>query len=57
MKVKIGKVYKLDLGSLSPVLVKVLEIKSDFIVCKYLKYENRIENLEHELFRMNGYKI
>lgn len=48
---EIGKIYFLDLGSLAPVEVKVLDIKGNKVICEYLKSTpGRIETLSIDFF-------
>lgn len=56
--VEIGGKYTLDVGSSSPIEVKVLNILNNFVECEYLSsYNGRIENIGFALFEVNGYKF
>lgn len=53
----IGKTYSLDLSGSAPVQVEVLDYSEDNkIKCRYLN-SNRIQYLDLELFRINGYYL
>jgi|GEM_PF-6857498 len=53
--IEIGKKYSLDLGSSSPVDVRVLSFLDKSVVCEYLSsWAGRIEELDYGLFEMNG---
>lgn len=55
----INEIYLLDLSGSIPVQVKVLDyFENNKIKCEYLNsYKNRIEYLDLELFKMNGYNL
>lgn len=56
--VEVGGEYTLDVGSLTPIKVKVLKILNNYVECKYLSsYNGRVENIGFELFKNNGYKF
>ena len=54
-KIKLGKIYFLDLGS-TPVEVKTKEFLENGVKCEYLSsWAGRVETLPYEFFEMNGY--
>ena len=54
--IELGKTYSLDLGSLAPVEVKAISFTEKGVMCKYLNsWSGRIEELDYDLFKMNGY--
>jgi len=57
IKIQLNQDYYLDLGSI-PVKVKIISIKENEILCKYLhSWPGRTELLSYDLFKMNGYEI
>jgi hypothetical protein len=55
--INLGEVYNLDLGGSAPISVKPIEVLDNSkILCEYLNsYEGRVEALDIELFKMNGF--
>jgi hypothetical protein len=55
--IELNKTYSLDLGSLAPVEVKTKSFTKDGVICEYLNsWSGRVEELDYELFKINGYK-
>lgn len=55
-KILLNTKYSLDLGSQSPVDVMTKEFTENGVICEYLhSWSGRIEELDYELFKMNGY--
>jgi hypothetical protein len=54
----LDQIYYLDLGSLSPIEVRTISFTKKGVLCEYLSsWQGRIEELDYELFEMNGIKI
>jgi hypothetical protein len=58
-KIKVDKIYSLDLGSLSPIEVKVLKILNENqVLVEYLySWSGRTEIFPKEYFEINGLTI
>ena len=53
-KLEVNKIYSLDLGSLAPVEVKVLELMENGVLCEYLhSTPGRVEVLDYYLLDKN----
>ena len=56
--IEVGKKYSLDLGGLTPVDVKTISFTKKGVICEYLNsWSGRVEELDYELFKMNGYNM
>ena len=52
----LDQVYYLDLGS-TPVEVRTISFTKKGVICEYLSsWQGRMEELDYELFEMNGIK-
>ena len=54
--IELNQAYSLDMGSLEPISVKVLEFLETGILCEYLGlWSGRKQVVSYDIFEMNGY--
>ena len=56
-KIRLNKIYFLDVGGLIPIKVRAKKFMKDGVRCKYSNsFANRFEEIGYDIFEMNGYE-